>query len=117
MDLAKAIRDEVWGQGFPEPVFGGHFKVEEQRVLGGKHLKLKLSRDGDVFDGIFFGQAEPIPGAAHLLFSLGINEWRGRESLQLEVRHWSPSGDSGEDLLPAAKPSGKWTAGFNELPF
>lgn len=31
-----------WGQGFPEPVFDGDFRILGLRVVGSKHLKLQL---------------------------------------------------------------------------
>ena len=36
----------VWGQGFPEPRSSIAFAVVEQRVVGGRHVKLKLARRG-----------------------------------------------------------------------
>ena len=36
-----------WGQGFPEPRFEGQFRIEDRRVVSGKHARLVLApRDG-----------------------------------------------------------------------
>lgn len=82
-----------WGQGFPEPVFDGRFKVIERRVVGQHHLKLRLqpSAGGAVLDAIAFGAArrlkEDWPEALHCLYRLEINRWQGRQQLQLNVLH------------------------------
>ena len=75
-------------QGFPEPLFEGDFHVQTQRVVGEKHLKLKLSSPAGNFDAIRFFSAEPAPDNIRAVYSLSINEYNGKESLQLIVRHW-----------------------------
>ncbi|MDP2805976.1 MAG: single-stranded-DNA-specific exonuclease RecJ, partial [Gallionellaceae bacterium] len=42
LDLARVLEQQVWGQGFPEPLFRGDFQVQSQRIVGEKHLKLQL---------------------------------------------------------------------------
>lgn len=87
LDLARAIQQQVWGQGFAEPLFESSFDVMEQRVVGEKHLKLRLSREGVQLEAMHFFSPEPWPAHARAVFSLGINEYNGRETLQLIVRH------------------------------
>jgi single-stranded-DNA-specific exonuclease len=41
---ARLLEAEVWGQGFPAPLFEDEFVVESQRILKDKHLKLAASR-------------------------------------------------------------------------
>ena len=79
-----------WGQHFPEPVFDGLFEVIERRVVGGSHLKMIVRSidGGEPVDAIAFNRLPedlPASGAVRLLFSLGINRWRGSESCQLMV--------------------------------
>ncbi len=88
LGLAQVLQDRVWGQGFPEPLFKGRFLVVQQRVVGQRHLKLKLKLEDRAFEAILFGQSEPLPGEAEMLYRLGINEWQGLRQVQLEVRHW-----------------------------
>jgi len=88
LSTAEALRAQVWGQGFPEPLFGGRFAVIQQRVVGERHLKLKLQQQGRAFDAILFGHAEPLPDEIEALFQLSVNEWNGSRQLQLELRHW-----------------------------
>ena len=87
LDIARALQNQVWGQGFPEPLFEGDFHVQSQRVVGEKHLKLKLSSPAGNFDAIRFFSAEPAAADIRAVYSLNINEYNGSESLQLIVRH------------------------------
>ena len=89
LSIARELQRQVWGQGFPEPLFEGDFRVQTQRVVGEKHLKLKLSSSAGSFDAIRFFSAEPAPDTIHAVYSLSINEYNGSETLQLIVRHWA----------------------------
>jgi single-stranded-DNA-specific exonuclease len=43
LDTARVLRGAgPWGQGFPEPVFDGRFTVSDLKVVGGRHLKMRL---------------------------------------------------------------------------
>ncbi len=88
--VAQALRyGGPWGQGFAEPQFDNEFAVESVRVVGGRHLKLRLRPDGgEALDAIAFDalDCEPLPPRVRVLFQLDLNEWNGRESLQLLVR-------------------------------
>lgn len=86
--LARQLQAQVWGQGFPEPLFEGEFRVQSQRIVGEKHLKLKLVSPAGSFDAIRFFHADPAPDTVHAVYSLSINEYNGSEALQLIVRHW-----------------------------
>jgi single-stranded-DNA-specific exonuclease len=88
LQIARGLHRQVWGQGFPEPLFEGDFHVLTQRVVGEKHLKLKLSSPAGTFDAIRFFCADPAPDHIHAVYSLSVNEYNGSESLQLMVRHW-----------------------------
>jgi len=43
-DVAVALDKQVWGQGFPAPLFGDEFVVKLQKVVGERHLKLSLQK-------------------------------------------------------------------------
>jgi single-stranded-DNA-specific exonuclease len=86
--MARELQAQVWGQGFPEPLFKGEFRVQSQRIVGEKHLKLKLASPAGSFDAIRFFHADPAPDTVHAVYSLSINEYNGSETLQLIVRHW-----------------------------
>lgn len=88
LEMAHLLDKQVWGQGFPAPQFSDEFKVQSQRVVGEKHLKLRLSQNGDPIEAILFGYNEPLPEQIHAVYSLSVNEYNGSQSLQLIVRHW-----------------------------
>ncbi|HRH80166.1 MAG TPA: single-stranded-DNA-specific exonuclease RecJ [Thiobacillaceae bacterium] len=90
LDNALAIRDAVWGQGFPPPLFQADFRVDGQRLVGEKHLRLKLSSAGGIHgEGILFNQDSPLPDLIQATYRLEVNEWNGRQSLQFNVEHWA----------------------------
>lgn len=93
-DLASALEKQVWGQGFAVPMFAGDFEVKQQKIVGQKHLKLSLQalglEAGRVIDAIYFGCQEFLPDRVQLVYALQTNEFNGRQSLQLNVRHWQP---------------------------
>ena len=88
VEMARSLEKQVWGQGFPQPLFDDEFKVDSQRIVGEKHLKLKLSTSAGAFEAIHFFCADPMPARIRAVYSLGVNEYNGRVSLQLIVRHW-----------------------------
>ena len=85
LDVARMLADEVWGQGFPQPLFADEFAVESQRLVGERHLRLRLGRDGARYDAIMFRRTEPVPARVKAAYALGIDEWNGTETLSLRV--------------------------------
>ena len=95
-DNARALRYAApWGQAFPEPAFDNVFVVESWRAVGGKHLRMQLRPEGggEVVEAILFDAVEAMPPPARVraLFQLDLNDWNGRERLQLLVRHIEPA--------------------------
>jgi single-stranded-DNA-specific exonuclease len=96
LDLARAMHDAVWGQGFDAPVFDGVFDVLDQRIVGVRHSKLTL-RGADAggaatYTAMLFGHAEPLPGRIRAAYRPDVNEWNGNQTLQLTLTHWLPAG-------------------------
>ena len=89
LEFARLLRAQVWGQGFPEPKFTGCFRVESQRVVGERHLRLTLGLDGRRIAAIQFNSVEPLPGTIDAVYRLDVNEYLGAETLQLVVEHGS----------------------------
>ena len=97
LETARQLRDAgPWGQGFPEPMFDGEFAVIDSRVLGERHLKLKVDAGDQVIEAIAFRHfdhdAAPQVRAGdrvHLAYRLDVNEFRGEERLQMVVEHLS----------------------------
>ncbi len=110
LDTARILRGAgPWGQGFPEPIFDGEFHIIDARIVGGKHLKMRLAvADGpalraaaamDPIEAIFFGYVggtaeDPLlrEGARiRAAYRLEINDYRGSERVQLNCQHLSLS--------------------------
>ena len=97
LDFAKLIRQSgPWGQAFPEPVFEGEFNLIDQRVVGNNHLKVMLEIDEfNTINGILFNaDMEKWPNhdccKVRLAYKLDINEYRGRQQVQLIIEHIAP---------------------------
>ena len=94
-DLTLAFAEQLreagpWGQNFPEPLFDDTFILVQQRIVGEKHLKLLVEKQGEVFDAIAFNidvKAWPNTQAkrVHLAYRLDVNEFRGKRTVQLMV--------------------------------
>jgi single-stranded-DNA-specific exonuclease len=77
VDVVDALHKEVWGQGFAAPTFSEEVEVLSQRLVGEKHLALKLKHQGEPVDGIWFSRTEPLPAKVTLAFRLDADEWNG----------------------------------------
>jgi single-stranded-DNA-specific exonuclease len=87
-ETASLLERQVWGQGFPAPCFFDEFEVVAQRIVGERHLKLRLAKAGREYDAIFFQQQDFLPTRVALVYELQTNFYNGNESLQLNVRYW-----------------------------
>ena len=87
-EAAAALSALPWGCGFPEPRFHDSFEVTGQRVVGGRHLRLKLVRQARVFDAMLFGAVDPLPARIAGVYRLDVNEYQNLRSLQLTLDHW-----------------------------
>lgn len=93
LEFASLLRDAgPWGQMFPEPLFDGRFKLVQQIIVGGHHLKLVLCplNSNKQVDGIAFNiNTEEWPNhratAIEAVYKLDVNEYQGRSSLQLII--------------------------------
>jgi len=77
VDLVDTLHNEVWGQGFATPTFSEEVEVLSQRIVGEKHLALKLKHQGEPVDGIWFGHTDPLPAKVTMAFRLDADEWNG----------------------------------------
>ncbi|MDO9279649.1 MAG: single-stranded-DNA-specific exonuclease RecJ [Polaromonas sp.] len=76
-DVVDTLHTAVWGQGFAAPTFSEELEVVSQRLVGEKHLALKLKHQGQAVDGIWFGRTESLPAKVTLAFRLDADEWQG----------------------------------------
>ncbi len=77
VELVDELQRQVWGQGFAAPTFSEELEVLSQRLVGEKHLSLKLKHQGQAVDGIWFGRTEPLPARVKLAFRLDADAWNG----------------------------------------
>lgn len=84
-DLVDTLHQEVWGQGFAPPVFSEEVEILSQRLVGEKHLALKLRHQGQPVDGIWFGHTEPLPAKVKIAFRLEADEWQGARRVRFLV--------------------------------
>jgi single-stranded-DNA-specific exonuclease len=88
LGLAQLLDTQVWGQGFPQPMFCDEFEVLGQRVVGEKHLKLRLARAGRTVEAMRFNALDPLPSPVRAAYRLSVNEFNGTQNLQLIIEHW-----------------------------
>jgi single-stranded-DNA-specific exonuclease len=88
LQVAHLLEEPTWGQGFPEPRFLDEFEVKTQRLIKDKHLKLKLSRGGLLFDAIQFNATAPLPASVRAAYRLVANEFNGVANAELMIDHW-----------------------------
>ena len=85
IDLVDTLHKEVWGQGFAPPTFSEEVEVVSQRLVGEKHLALKLKHQGQPVDAIWFGHTEPLPARVVLAFRLDADEWNGARRVRFLI--------------------------------
>ena len=85
VDLVDTLQRQVWGQGFAPPVFCEEVDVISQRLVGQKHLSLRLRHAGELVDGIWFGHVDPLPARVKLAFRLDADEWQGQRRVRFLV--------------------------------
>jgi single-stranded-DNA-specific exonuclease len=97
---AEAIRSGgPWGAGFPEPAFDGQFGVIDARVVGSRHLKLRLrAGSGEAVDAIAFRHLDDAnaPGIRpqdriEAVYRTTIDEYSGTPKLQLVTEYLTPA--------------------------
>ena len=76
---------QVWGQGFEAPVFCDEVQVLQQRLVGEKHMKLRLRHQGQERDAIWFSHADPLPATVRLAYRINVDEWNGKQRVQMVV--------------------------------
>ncbi len=84
-ETVDTLHAVVWGQGFAPPVFCEEVQVVSQRLVGEKHLALKLKHQGEPVDGIWFGHTDPLPDRVKIAFRLDADEWQGQRRVRFLV--------------------------------
>jgi single-stranded-DNA-specific exonuclease len=96
--LARELKMlEPFGFGNPEPLLGArHLEVLSPRVVGSKHLKMKLRQKSQALEAIGFDMGhfmDSLDFSSNIdaVFTPCINEWEGRRCLQLNLKALRPS--------------------------
>ena len=84
-ETVRALDALVWGQAFEAPVFIDEVQVVSQRLVGEKHMKLSVRHAGQLRDAIWFGHSEPVASTVRLAYRLSLDEYNGRERVQMVV--------------------------------
>ncbi|MDH4175016.1 MAG: DHHA1 domain-containing protein, partial [Betaproteobacteria bacterium] len=87
LGLAQLLEARVWGPGFPAPLFCDTFALESQRVVGEKHSKLQLVKDGRRLQAMRFNALDPLPARFRAAYRLSVNEYNGVQSVQVNLEH------------------------------
>jgi len=66
-------------------MFSEEVDVISQRLVGEKHLALKLKHQGQPVDGIWFGRTAQLPSRVKLAFRLDADEWQGLRRVRFLV--------------------------------
>ncbi|HJV26372.1 MAG TPA: single-stranded-DNA-specific exonuclease RecJ [Aromatoleum sp.] len=88
LESARLLEQDIWGQGFAAPVFDDVFRVDNQRLMKDKHLKLQLSKNNVRFDAVRFNFADGAPSQIRAAYRLAPNEYNGITSLQLMLEYF-----------------------------
>ena len=87
INTANLLENEVWGQGFPAPIFEDEFVVESQRILKEKHLKMRLRKGEQRLDAIQFNFSTAPGARIRAAYRLAINDYNGVQTPQLMIEH------------------------------
>ncbi len=101
-DTVQALNAQVWGPSFEAPLFSDEVEVVSQRLVGEKHLKLSVKHAGTLRDAIWFGRVEPLPPRVTLAYRLSLDEYNGRQRLQMIVEAAQSAGDPTPSIHPPA---------------
>ena len=99
-EIGDLLAEELWGQGFPQPVFYGEFDVVSQTLIKEKHLRLQLkplgSQPGDKpIGGIWFNHTQTLPARAYLAYRLVADRFGGQTRVQLMIEALDESNGTG----------------------
>ncbi len=84
-EFVKLLDNQIWGSGFPPPLFYDEFTVRHQRILKNAHLKLQLERKGKIYEAIQFQNNILLPDTVKIAYRPVINEFNNRKTIQLNI--------------------------------
>jgi single-stranded-DNA-specific exonuclease len=92
-EIGDLLADEIWGQGFPQPIFYGDFEITQQSLMKEKHLRLQvkpLSSDScsipaKPLTAVWFNRTQSLPNTAKLAYRLVTDRYQGQARVQLMI--------------------------------
>ncbi|MBO9688869.1 MAG: single-stranded-DNA-specific exonuclease RecJ [Mitsuaria chitosanitabida] len=84
-ETVQELESQVWGQSFEAPLFCDRVQVVHQRLVGERHLKLRLRQGAMLRDAIWFGRTEQLPEQVTLAYRLSLDEYQGQQRVQMVV--------------------------------
>jgi single-stranded-DNA-specific exonuclease len=90
--VVQQLDAQVWGQAFEAPLFCDEVQIVSQRIVGERHLKLRVRQGGPqgaLRDAIWFGHIDPVPESGRLAYRLALDEYQGQQRVQMIVEAMS----------------------------
>ncbi|QKM65120.1 single-stranded-DNA-specific exonuclease RecJ [Polynucleobacter tropicus] len=92
-EIGDLLADEIWGQGFPQPIFYGDFEITQQSLMKEKHLRLlvkPLGADSNPatakpLTAVWFNRTQSLPTKAKLAYRLVTDRYQGQARVQLMI--------------------------------
>ena len=90
-EIGDLLAEEIWGQGFPQPIFYGEFEVGQQSLMKEKHLRLQLRPvgngplDSKPLTGVWFNRTQTLPAKAKLAYRIATDRYQGQARVQLMI--------------------------------
>ncbi|MBU3541013.1 single-stranded-DNA-specific exonuclease RecJ [Polynucleobacter sp. UB-Tiil-W10] len=92
-EIGDLLAEEIWGQGFPQPVFYGEFEITQQSLMKEKHLRLMIRPigasdpkiGGKPLTAVWFNRTQSLPAKAKLAYRLVTDRYQGQARVQLMI--------------------------------
>ena len=92
-EIGDLLADEIWGQGFPQPIFYGEFEIAQQSLMKEKHLRLLVkpldsesnSAPTKPLTAVWFNRTQSLPSKAKLAYRLVTDRYQGQARVQLMI--------------------------------
>ena len=92
-EIGDLLAEEIWGQGFPQPVFYGEFEITQQSLMKEKHLRLmvlpigasELKAGNKPLTAVWFNRTQSLPAKAKLAYRLVTDRYQGQARVQLMI--------------------------------
>ncbi|SNX28267.1 exonuclease RecJ [Polynucleobacter meluiroseus] len=90
-EIGDLLAEEIWGQGFPQPLFYGEFEIAQQSLMKEKHLRLQMRPLGNgeslskPLTGVWFNRTQTLPKRAKLAYRIVTDRYQGVARVQLMI--------------------------------